>query len=147
MAMVIFRSEWLSFALTRSFIHLLWYFKSFLVAGTFATQRKRANILPIRKKKNKQIVSKYRPVSLLHTYSKTFEKLIFNKLFRLFEDKNLLFKHQSDFCPGDSCINQLLAITHDVFSSFWLQSNSRDSRCVPWHIYSVCKNLARWIII
>ena len=33
-------------------------------------------------------------------------------------DKNLLSKHQSDFRTGDSCIYQLLAITHDIFLSF-----------------------------
>ena len=32
-------------------------------------------------------------------------------------DKNLLSKHQSGFRPGDSCIYQLLTITHDIFSS------------------------------
>ena len=35
-----------------------------------------------------------------------------------FLDKNLLSKHQSDFRTGDSCIYQLLAITHDIFLSF-----------------------------
>ena len=47
-----------------------------------------------------------------------FEKLIFSYFFKFFEDKNLLPKHQSGFRPGDSCIYQLLAITHDIFSSF-----------------------------
>ena len=30
----------------------------------------------------------------------------------------MLSKHQSGFHPGDSCIYQLLAITHDIFFSF-----------------------------
>ena len=47
-----------------------------------------------------------------------FEKLIFSYFFKFFEDKNLLSKHQSGFRPGDSCIYQLLAVTHDIFSSF-----------------------------
>ena len=34
------------------------------------------------------------------------------------EDNNLLSKHQSRSRPGDSCIYQLIAITHDIFSSF-----------------------------
>ena len=45
-------------------------------------------------------------------------KLIFNKLFKFFEANNLLSKHQSGFHPDDSCIYQLIAITHDIFSSF-----------------------------
>ena len=30
----------------------------------------------------------------------------------------MLSKHQSGFRPGDSCIYQLLAITHDIFLNF-----------------------------
>ena len=89
-------------------------FQNSMTASTFPTQWKRANIVPIPRKNDKQIVSNYRPVSLPPISSKAFEKLIFNELFKFFEDNNLLSKHQSD----DSCIYQLLAITHDIFSRF-----------------------------
>ena len=104
---------------TNSVAHpLTLIFQNSMAAGTFATQWKRANIVPIHKKNDKQIVSDYRPVSLLPICIKIFEKLVFNNLFKFFEDNNLLSKHQSGFRPGDSCIYQLLAITHDIFSSF-----------------------------
>ena len=104
---------------TNSVTHpLALIFQNSMAAGTFAAQWKRANIVPIHKKNNKQIVSNYWPVSPLPICSKIFEKLIFNELFKIFEDNNLLSKHQSGFCPGDSCIYQLLAITHDISSSF-----------------------------
>ena len=66
--------------------------QNFMAAGTFPTQWKRANIVPIHKKNDKQIVSNYRPVSLLPICSKIFEKLIFSELFKIFEDNNL-FNH------------------------------------------------------
>ena len=87
-------------------------------AGTFATQRKRKNIVPVHKKNDKKIVSNYRPVFLLLLCSKIFEKLIFNEPFKFFKDKFLLSKHQSGFHPGDSCIYHLFPITHDIVSSF-----------------------------
>ena len=31
---------------------------------------------------------------------------------------NLLAPDQSGFKPGDSCFNQLLSITHEIYSSF-----------------------------
>ena len=93
-------------------------FQNSLAAGIFATQWKRANIVLIHLRNDKQIASNYRPVSLLPIFSKYLKKIIFNKLFSFFEDKNLLFKHQSGFHQGDSCIYQLLAITHNIFSSF-----------------------------
>ena len=67
---------------------------------------------------DKQIVSNYRPLSLLSVCSKIFEKLFFNEFVKFLRTKILLSKHQSGFRPGDSCIYQLLAITHNIFSGF-----------------------------
>ena len=47
-----------------------------------------------------------------------FEKLIFNKIFERFVEKDLISSNQSGFKPGDSCINQLLSITHDIYNYF-----------------------------
>ena len=33
-------------------------------------------------------------------------------------NENLLNPNQSGFCPSDSCINQLIAITHEIFEAF-----------------------------
>ena len=44
-------------------------------------------------------------------------------MLKYFLDNNLITPKQSGFRPGDSCINQLLSITHDIFTSFdnWLE--------------------------
>ena len=60
----------------------------------------------------------YRPVSLLPVCGKMFEKIIYNSLFRYLEDKNLLNCNQSGFRPGDSCVHQLLSITHEICKVF-----------------------------
>ena len=39
-------------------------------------------------------------------------------MFSFFLANNLLAPNQSDFKPGDSCINQLLSITHEIYPSF-----------------------------
>ena len=51
-------------------------FQNSLVAGVFANDWQNADIVPIHKKNDKQIVSNYRPVSLFPICSKIFEKLI-----------------------------------------------------------------------
>ena len=56
------------------------------------------------KKRNKNLIKSYRPISLLPIFSKIYERLI--------------FKSQSVFLPGDSCISQLLSITHEIHKSF-----------------------------
>ena len=39
-------------------------------------------------------------------------------MFTYFIENNLISENQSGFRPGDSCVNQLLAITLEIFSSF-----------------------------
>ena len=69
-------------------------------------------------KNDKQILSNYRPVSLLPVCSKIFERLIYNSMYKHISDNNLLSPNQSGFRTGDSCINQLLSITYDIFHCF-----------------------------
>ena len=70
------------------------------------------------KKGNKQLVSNYRPVSLLPICSRSFEKLIFDCLYDYLDQICLLNANQSGFTPGDSCIHQLIALTHNIFTAF-----------------------------
>ena len=63
-------------------------------------------------------IKNYRPISLLPICGKLFEKVIFNSLYNYYESNNILNVNQSDFKSGDSCINQLINITHDIFQSF-----------------------------
>ena len=39
-------------------------------------------------------------------------------MFEFFMENDLVFQHQSGVKPGDSCINQLLSITHEIHQSF-----------------------------
>ena len=39
-------------------------------------------------------------------------------MFEFFIRNDLIFQNQSGFKPGDFCINQLLAITHEINESF-----------------------------
>ena len=39
-------------------------------------------------------------------------------MLKYFVDNNPISPKQSGFRPDDSCINQLLSITHDIFTSF-----------------------------
>ena len=90
-------------------------FKQALTTGMFRSEWKKGNITPCYKKGAKQNLKNYHPVSLLLICGKFFERLMFNEMFRFFLANNLLAPNQSGFKPGDSCINQLLSITHETF--------------------------------
>ena len=92
-------------------------FKKCLLSGKFPSDWKKANVVPIYKKGNKQTLKNYRPVSLLCVCGKIFERILYNNLYGFLTTNNLLSAKQSGFKSGDSCINQLLSITHNIYKS------------------------------
>ena len=97
---------------------LLMIFRNSLNEGVFPSLWKKGNITPIHKKGDKDNINNYRPISVLPLFGKLFEKLIYNALYKYLEDNHILDANQSGFRTGDSCINQLLSITHNIFQSF-----------------------------
>ena len=93
-------------------------FEECLRTGTFPLEWKKGNVVPIFKKGDKQIYKNYRPVSLLPIFGKILERLIFEEMFPFFMENKLIAANQSGFKPGDSCINQHIAITHEIYQSF-----------------------------
>ena len=89
-------------------------FNDCLKEGKFPSDWKKAHVVPVHKKGDKQCLKNYRPISLLPICSKIFERLIYNELFTFFSDNNLISSNQSVFRPDNSCVNKFIAITHYV---------------------------------
>ena len=66
------------------------------------------------KKESKQLVKKLRACFT----TKIFERLIYNEVYPYLIDNNLISSHQSGFTGKDSCINQFLSSTHEIYKSF-----------------------------
>ena len=92
-------------------------YKSCLDRGKFPQEWKKANVVPVHKKNDKQLVKNYRPISLLPICGKIFERILYNSLFNFLYQNDLVSPAQSGFKPGDSCIDQLLSITHKIYHS------------------------------
>lgn len=75
---------------------------------------KEANVSPIYKKDDPSDVSNYRPISLLNTLGKVFEKIVHKHLFNFLSSHKIITNLQSGFVPGDSTVNQLVTI-YDTF--------------------------------
>ena len=99
------------------YIPLQLIFRSCIENWKFPPEWKKANV-PIHKKGNKQTLENYRPVSLLPICGKVFGRFIWNSLFEFFIANELVSSNQSGFKPGDSCVNELLSITHEIYKSF-----------------------------
>ena len=99
-------------------------FQDIIESGSFPDQWKEANVTPVHKKKDKQTVSNYRPISLLPLFAKVFERIVFKNLYNFLISNKLITKNQSGFTPGDSGTNQLLSLINDIHKAF------DDNRCL-----------------
>ena len=77
---------------------------------------KEANVVPIHKKDNKNLVGNYRPISLLSCIGKVLEKCVYKQLYSYFTTHNIITPLQSGFQAGDSTITQLVHL-YDIFCS------------------------------
>ena len=82
--------------------------------STFPDIWRESNICPVDKKEDKQVINKYRLVSLLLFYGKIFERLISNSVFKHFEKHKLLSAHQSCFWSNNSSVNQCLHVLYNI---------------------------------
>ena len=107
-----------------------------LETGRFPSSWKNAIVLPIHKQENRQLKKNYRPISLLPPCRKIFESLMFDAIYEHLCPNQLLTPNHSGFRPGDSTVNQLLSITHQIYSAFE-ELPSRDKGCVFRYIQGI----------
>ena len=63
------------------------------------------NVSPIHKKDDKSSIENYRPISLISSVGKTFEKAIFKHVHNFLLDNQIITPLQSGFIRGDSTVN------------------------------------------
>ena len=85
-------------------------FNSSLEVGSFPTELKYADVIPIYKNGSRTDKANYRPISLLPPMSKVFEKLISKQLIKFMENK--LSKYLCGFRKGYSTQYALLDLLH-----------------------------------
>jgi retron-type reverse transcriptase len=77
--------------------------------GYFPSTFKIAKVIPIHKKGNSDITENYRPISLLNNMSKLFERIMFNRVIKFFNQFNILYENQFGFRPGHSTTDVLFS--------------------------------------
>ena len=99
----------------KAFVKLNYIFNACLIHCHFPDAWKIANILPFHKAgKDKLFPASYRPISLIPTLAKTFERLIFNRILS-FENKNkLLICEQFGFRKNRSTVQQLINLVNAI---------------------------------
>jgi len=83
--------------------------------GIFPNCYKIAKVIPLYKKESREIISNYRPISLLNTGSKIFERIIHDRLVKFLEKFNLISEHQFGFRKYFSTTTTLLESFEDCY--------------------------------
>ena len=91
-------------------------FKNILETSIYPNIWKLANVTSIFKKEDKQLLKKYRPISLILICDKLFEKIIFSSLYSYQNNNSLITHNQSGFRPGDSTTIQLIFLVNEIHS-------------------------------
>ena len=76
---------------------------------------KYAKVTPLPKGGDSQVVSNYRPISLLPLLSKLIEKIVHKNLYNHLMQWNLLEERQGGFRPGHSTVSTCSYFTNDLY--------------------------------
>jgi hypothetical protein len=79
-----------------------------LQTGTFPNELKCAKVIPIYKSGDPCILNNYRPISLLSSFSKLLERIVYNKIMTFLTTNDILYKHQYGFRPKHSTIHPVI---------------------------------------
>lgn len=86
-----------------------------LSEGIFPSKWKEANVIPIHKKSTKSKIENYRPISILNTFSKIFEKIVYDQIYSTIV--NGVSHTQHGFLRRRSTITNLAEFTQYVLEN------------------------------
>ena len=82
--------------------------------AVFPDRAKFARIIPLKKTKNNNIISNFRPISCLPVFSKIFEKFINNRIDKFLTKYEIISKHQYGYISGKGVSEALFKLTDVV---------------------------------
>ena len=84
----------------------------------FPEKMKIAKVTPIFKSGKKELLTNYRPISVLSCFSKILERIMYNRVYNYLNDNNLLFHKQFGFWKGHSTDHALIKLIDSIRDSF-----------------------------
>ncbi len=71
-------------------------------------------VRPIFKTRNQNECSNYRPISILSSLSKIYEKAVLNRLWNFLQDNNIIFEDQHGFVRGRSTTSAIFSLVNNI---------------------------------
>ena len=99
--------------------HLTYISNLSLQEGVFPDELKIANVIPLFKSDDPKLFNNYRPVSLLCTVSKAFERIVYNRLLSFLDELDeykILFSYQFGFRKHHSTYKALMTLMDNLIN-------------------------------
>ena len=88
-----------------------------LETGFVPPELKLAKVVPVYKDGNCHEYTNYRPISLLSSFSKLFEKVVSKQLIRFLHINEIIYKHQYGFRAGHNTSHPVLHLTDKIYNA------------------------------
>ena len=85
--------------------------------GVFPKELKMAKVIPVYKSGSTMELNNYRPISVLNTFSKVFERLMYDRLTKLLDKYNVVYQNQFGFRHGHSTHHALITLVDKITKS------------------------------
>ena len=86
-------------------------------SGTFPSMLKLANVIPLHKKGPRNVAANYRPISILPSFSKIIEKIVYKRVYNYLMKFSILSNDQFGFRSGKSTSMAILHFLHCLYPS------------------------------
>ena len=96
-----------------------------LETGFVPPELKLAKIVPVFKDGNSHEFTNYRPISLLSSLSKLFEKIVSRQLIRFLNVNEILYEHQYGFRSGHNTSHPVLHLTNKIYNALNQRPSSK----------------------
>ena len=93
-----------------------------LEQGIFPEELKLAKVIPVFKAEDSHSFGNYRPISLLLTLSKVFEKVVSFQIINYLNLNDLFYKHQYGFRPKHSTMHPFIKFLEFIFNAHKLNN-------------------------
>ena len=96
---------------------LTFIFNKILSTGVFPERLKYSEVIPVFKKGDSGDFANYRPISILTSFSKIIEKIIYKRLYKYLQDNNILANEQFGFRDNSSTDTATYAFLNNILSA------------------------------
>ena len=88
-----------------------------ILTGIFPDRLKFSIVKPVFKKGDKMYLTNYRPISILTSFSKVFEKALYRRLTDYFDTNKLLVTNQYGFQKGQTTDDAIFKLINEILES------------------------------